>query len=222
MGISVDCLPVLDVPVKGADNIIGDRALSDDADVVARLGTVAADALQSVGVLAVAKHIPGHGRANVDSHKSLPTVDASRQELEKTDFLPFILNSNLPFAMTAHITYPAFDVDNCATFSKKIIQNVIRGTIGFKGLLISDDINMKALQGSYKERAEKCRSAGIDLVLHCNGKKEEMEQVMAGLNEWDQEERLGSLLKNTLAEDVGDKKELLWHYEQLEYKINKL
>lgn len=222
LGISVNSVPVLDVPVKGADSIIGERALSNDADVVARLGAVAADALQSVGILAVAKHIPGHGRANVDSHKALPVVNASSQELEQTDFLPFKLNKDLPFAMTAHIIYSAIDAGNCATLSEKIIHDVIRGAIGFEGILISDDINMKALQGSYQTRAEKCQAAGIDLVLHCNGKMAEMEQVMAGLSEWDQEKRLVGLLENTRAEDVGDKKELLWHYEELEHKINNL
>lgn len=222
LGITVDCLPVLDVPIADADSIIGDRAFCKDPDVVAKLGAVAANALHAVGILPVMKHIPGHGRADVDSHKALPKVNASLKVLQQSDFLPFQLNSNLPLAMTAHVTYQDIDPENCATLSEKVIGDVIRGIIGFKGILISDDITMNALAGDYRARAEKCRVAGVDLVLHCSGQMKEMEQVMAGVSTWQQTEELENLLKVAAMQEAGDKQELLWHYEELEYKINTL
>lgn len=181
-GIDADCLPVLDVPVVGADNIIGDRAFGSDPEVVAHLGRIACGALRSKIVYPVIKHVPGHGRALADSHKTLPVVDTSLEDLEGSDFVPFKALCHESFAMTAHVTYSAIDPDNPATLSKTVIRDVIRGSIGFQGLLISDDITMKALKGGLDQIAAKCLAAGIDLVLHCSGDLNEMETVMKGLS----------------------------------------
>jgi len=180
-GITVDCLPVLDVPVKGADAVIGDRAFSDDPAIVAKLGAAAATGLALAGVLPVIKHIPGHGRARVDSHKALPVVDAPLAELRRTDFVPFARLKDAPFAMTAHVAYSALDPENPATFSRRVVAEVVRGDIGFTGLLLSDDVGMEALTGAIRERAERAIAAGVDIVLHCSGVRKEMEDVVAGL-----------------------------------------
>jgi len=177
LGINVDCLPVLDVPQEGAHDIIGDRAYAKDAAAVAQLGRVACDALMSTGVLPVIKHIPGHGRALADSHFNLPVVDAPRDALEQIDFAPFRALRDMPLAMTAHVVYTAIDPDNCATVSPTVINEVIRGDIGFDGLLMSDDLSMKALKGSFSERTERALVAGCDLVLHCNGDMDEMTAI---------------------------------------------
>ncbi|MEQ8284000.1 MAG: beta-N-acetylhexosaminidase [Parvibaculum sp.] len=177
LGITVDCLPVLDVPVAGADDVIGDRAYAQTPDDVAVLGRVAAEGLLAGGVLPVMKHIPGHGRAGVDSHKSLPVVSASRRELEETDFPPFHALCDLPLAMTAHVVYTAIDPDAPATTSKKVIGQIVRGQIGFDGLLMSDDLSMEALAGDLGARARSSLAAGCDVVLHCNGRMAEMEAV---------------------------------------------
>jgi beta-N-acetylhexosaminidase len=180
LGITVDCLPVLDVPVKGANNIIGDRAFSTRPEVVAELGRVACEALLEAGVLPVIKHMPGHGRAVADSHVELPRVMVDRATLEASDFVPFRTLADMPLAMTAHVLYGALDADHAATVSPAIIGEVIRGHIGFDGLLMSDDIsaNMKALAGSYRARAERALAAGCDVLLHCNGERAEMEEVV--------------------------------------------
>jgi beta-N-acetylhexosaminidase len=179
LGITVDCLPVLDVPAPGAHDIIGDRAYSPRPEVVAELGRVACDALLEAGVLPVIKHLPGHGRATADSHVQLPRVDAPRAALEATDFAPFRALSGMPLGMTAHVVYDAIDPERAATVSPIVIDEVIRGHIGFDGLLMSDDIsaNMKALDGAYRSRAERALSAGCDMLLHCNGERGEMEEV---------------------------------------------
>ncbi len=177
LGINVNCLPVLDLPAAGADPIIGDRAFSEDPQVVAELGATAVEALLEFGCLPVIKHIPGHGRATADSHKSLPIVEATLEELERTDFLPFKACRDAPLAMTAHVTYAAIDPDNPASTSEVIISEIIRGALGFRGLLISDDISMGALEGDFAERANRVLGAGVDLVLHCNGEMAEMEEV---------------------------------------------
>ncbi|TVR10448.1 MAG: beta-N-acetylhexosaminidase [Salinarimonadaceae bacterium] len=174
LGVDVDCLPVLDVPVTGAHDVIGDRAYGDDPTIVARLGRAAAQGLLDEGVLPVAKHIPGHGRAGVDSHLALPVVDASREELERRDFAPFRELADLPLAMTAHVVYTAIDPEHCATHSRRVIADVIRGHIGFDGLLMSDDVGMQALAGDFAERTRTLFSAGCDLALHCSGVMEEM------------------------------------------------
>ena len=177
LGITVDCLPVLDVPVPGAHDVIGDRAYADTPGPIAALGLAAAEGLLAGGVLPVIKHIPGHGRAGVDSHKSLPVVDTSADELARIDFAPFHALRHMPLAMTAHVVYTALDADRPATTSASVIAKVIRGQIGFDGVLMSDDLSMEALKGTLGERARQSLEAGCDLVLHCNGKMGEMEEV---------------------------------------------
>jgi beta-N-acetylhexosaminidase len=176
-GINVDCVPVLDVPQPGAHDIIGDRAYGMGPEQVALLGRAAAQGLMDGGVLPVIKHIPGHGRAFSDSHLELPVVDAPRDELERVDFAPFAALSDIPMAMTAHVVYSALDPDNCCTLSPTVIGDVIRGQIGFDGLIMSDDLSMKALKGEFRQRGERAIAAGCDVLLHCNGSMAEMQEV---------------------------------------------
>jgi beta-N-acetylhexosaminidase len=178
-GINVDCVPVLDVPQPGSHEIIGDRAYGMTPEQVALLGRAAAQGLMDGGVLPVIKHIPGHGRAFADSHLELPVVDASRAELESVDFPPFAALADIPMAMTAHVVYSALDPDNCCTLSATVIGEVVRGQIGFDGLIMSDDLSMKALKGSFRERGERALAAGCDVLLHCNGNMAEMTEVAA-------------------------------------------
>lgn len=173
-GITADCLPVLDVPIEGASDVIGSRAYGKDPETVTALGRAAAEGLMSGGVLPVMKHVPGHGRAFSDSHLELPVVDSSLAELRAHDFAPFKALSHLPAAMTAHVVYTAIDPHHPATTSAKVIRDIVRGEIGFDGLLISDDTSMKALSGDFSEKAAAILAAGCDLVLHCNGVMEEM------------------------------------------------
>ncbi len=180
MGINVDCVPVLDVPAPDGHEIIGDRAYGETPDDVARLGRAAAEGLIAGGVLPVIKHIPGHGRARADSHLDLPVVEAGLGELEARDFPPFRALSDMPLAMTAHVVYAAIDKKAPATTSRRAIRRIIRGSIGFDGLLMSDDLSMKALRGDFAERARASLSAGCDVVLHCNGDMAEMKAVIAG------------------------------------------
>lgn len=180
LGIDADCAPVLDVPVAGAHDIIGDRAFADDPAVVGALGRLVAETFLDHGVHPVIKHVPGHGRAMADSHEALPVVDAPRAALEATDFEPFRLVRDAPFGMTAHIVYTAFDADRPATTSPVVVRDVIRGAIGFDGLLMSDDLSMKALKGPFETRAADSLAAGCDLVLHCNGDMAEMRATAAG------------------------------------------
>jgi len=177
LGITVDCLPLADVPVPGADSVIGNRAYGTTPDKVAAIARAVTDGLAQGGVLPVLKHIPGHGRATADSHFQLPTVDTPVAELAKTDFAAFAPLADLPMAMTAHVVFSALDPAQPATTSATIIEQVIRGTIGFRGLLMSDDVSMNALQGSIAERTRASLAAGCDVVLHCNGKLDEMRQV---------------------------------------------
>ena len=177
LGFSADCLPVLDVPVPGAHDVIGSRAYGQDPEAVASLGRAAAEGLLAGGILPVMKHIPGHGRAGADSHKALPRVDASLEELRARDFVPFQALSGLPMAMTAHVVYTAIDPDNPSTTSARVISQIIRGEIGFDGLLMSDDVSMNALSGDFGARAQAILAAGCDLVLHCNGVMDEMRAV---------------------------------------------
>lgn len=177
LGITADCLPVLDVPARGAHDVIGDRAYGHDAATVAEMGQAAAEGLLEGGVLPVIKHIPGHGRALVDSHKALPVVDAGAEALARVDFVPFGALSHMPMAMTAHVVYTALDPDNPATTSARVIDEVIRGRIGFDGLLMTDDLSMHALSGDFATRARASLSAGCDVVLHCNGVMDEMRAV---------------------------------------------
>ncbi len=180
LGISVDCLPVADVPIAGADPVIGDRAYATTPEKVAVLARSVADGLLAGGVLPVLKHIPGHGRANSDSHKALPVVHADRATLQDTDFAPFRALANLPMAMTAHVVFTAYDPHLPATTSRTMIEDVIRGFIGFDGLLMSDDVSMEALAGTIAERTAAAFAAGCDVVLHCNGNLAEMRAVAAG------------------------------------------
>ncbi|OHV89090.1 beta-N-acetylhexosaminidase [Mesorhizobium sp. ORS 3428] len=176
-GITADCLPVLDVPVEGASDVIGARAYGMEPNAVIELGRASAEGLMSGGVLPVMKHIPGHGRAFADTHFALPTVDAPLAELRRHDFAPFKALNHLPMAMTAHVVYSAVDPDNPATTSAKVVNEVIRGEIGFDGLLMSDDTSMKALSGDFPTKAAAILAAGCDLVLHCNGVFEEMSGI---------------------------------------------
>ncbi|WP_166143952.1 beta-N-acetylhexosaminidase [Methylosinus sp. RM1] len=180
VGIDVDCLPVLDTPVDGSHNIIGDRAYSRVPTEIARLGRAAAEGLLDGGVLPVIKHIPGHGRARADSHLELPVVEASRAELEAQDFIPFRADADLPLGMTAHVVYRAIDPELPGTLSKAVIEEIIRGLIGFDGLLMTDDLSMKALSGGFRARAEGAIAAGCDVVLHCNGDLAEARAVAEG------------------------------------------
>jgi beta-N-acetylhexosaminidase len=179
LGIDVDCLPVADVPIPGADRVIGDRAYGASSDQVAALAGAIALGLTEGGVLPVLKHMPGHGRAGADSHQSLPVVAADRATLQATDFAAFRALASLPIAMTAHVVFSAFDPVAPATTSAIIVRDVIRDSIGFQGLLMSDDVSMGALSGSLGERTRSAIAAGCDMVLHCNGEMAEMREVAA-------------------------------------------
>jgi beta-N-acetylhexosaminidase len=183
LGITVDCLPLADVPVAGADAVIGDRAYGNEPAKVAAIARAVTEGLEQGSVLPVLKHIPGHGRATADSHFRLPTVGTSREELERTDFAAFQPLADLPMAMTAHVVFSALDPAKPATTSATIIDQVIRGRIGFQGLLMSDDVSMNALEGSIADRTRASIAAGCDVVLHCNGKLDEMRQVAAEVPE---------------------------------------
>jgi beta-N-acetylhexosaminidase len=180
VGINVDCAPVLDVPVAGAHDVIGDRAYDTAPGRVAEIGRAVAEGLMQGGVLPVMKHIPGHGRAACDSHKGLPVVEASLEALSAQDFVPFRALADLPMAMSAHVVLTALDPVHPATQSARVIRDVIRGAIGFDGLLMTDDLSMHALQGTFRARTEACFSAGIDVGLHCNGDADEMRGVAEG------------------------------------------
>jgi beta-N-acetylhexosaminidase len=177
LGVSVDCLPLADVPIAGADAVIGDRAYGTDPAKVAAIARAVTEGLEEGGILPVLKHIPGHGRATADTHFRLPVVDTDKKELERTDFAAFRPLSDLPMAMTAHVVFSAFDGAQPATTSATMIAQVIRGVIGFQGLLMSDDGSMNALAGSIAERTRAIVAAGCDMVLHCNGKLDEMRDV---------------------------------------------
>jgi beta-N-acetylhexosaminidase len=177
IGVSVDCLPLADVPVPAADDVIGYRAYGTDANTVAAIARAVTEGLEEGGILPILKHIPGHGRATADSHESLPVVNTPRSELEAVDFAAFRPLADLPMAMTAHVVFSAIDPVHPATTSAKMIDEVIRGFIGFQGLLMSDDVSMNALAGSIAERTRAIFAAGCDVVLYCNGKLEEMQDV---------------------------------------------
>lgn len=201
LGITGDCLPLLDLPQDGADPIIGDRAFSSKPDVVTELGRIVVDRMKKCGVLPVIKHIPGHGRALVDSHEALPMVGDDHQTLEAWDFKPFkALAASSPLAMTAHIIYSQIDADRPATQSPIVVEKVIRRHMGFDGLLMTDDLSMKALSGSFAERTKASLQAGCDLILHCNGDMAEMVEISSAVYSETEglQERLAALFK-----DVG-------------------
>ena len=177
LGINANCVPCADRPVDGAHDIIGTRAYDDNVEVIAHLARVVAEAHVDAGVLPIVKHVPGHGRAQVDSHLELPIVEAPEDELKRTDFEPFRLLNDLPAAMTAHVVYTAIDPQHPATMSQRVIAGTVRGDIGFRGLLMSDDLSMKALEGELGERAAGAIAAGCDIALHCNGDLAEMREV---------------------------------------------
>ena len=177
LGIDVDCLPLADVLAPGGDPVIGDRAYGTEPGKVAAIAGAIAQGLLAGGVLPVLKHLPGHGRASVDSHAKLPMVDTDRATLESTDFAAFRPLASLPLGMTAHVVFSAIDPDAPATTSVTMVREVIRGFIGFRGLLMSDDVSMKALSGTIAERSRAAFAAGCDVVLHCNGDLNEMSAV---------------------------------------------
>jgi beta-N-acetylhexosaminidase len=179
VGINTDCAPVLDVPVPGSHAVIGDRAYGTSPDQVAALGRAMAEGLMTGGVLPVIKHIPGHGRATKDSHHDLPVVTAARKDLDDTDFAPFRALAGLPAAMTAHVVFASIDADRPASTSQRVTAEIIRGAIGFDGLLMSDDLGMKALHGDVSERALAVLNAGSDVALLCSGDLAETERVAA-------------------------------------------
>ena len=181
LGINVDCLPVADLRHPDGHGIIGDRAYASDPAAVAELAGAAAAGLLEGGVLPVIKHMPGHGRANADSHEALPVVETPLEELDRTDFESFRRLAALPIAMTAHVVYAAVDCERPATVSPVVIAEVIRNRIGFAGLLLTDDLSMKALQGTLGNRTAAALAAGCDIALHCNGRLDEMREVVAAV-----------------------------------------
>jgi beta-N-acetylhexosaminidase len=181
LGINTNCAPVLDVPVPGSHDIIGNRAYGKTPDDIIRLGRVVAEGYLSGGVLPVIKHIPGHGRATADSHLELPVVATSRADLEATDFVPFRALRDIPAAMTAHVVFTSIDPAAPASTSAIVHRDILRGSIGYDGLLMSDDLGMKALTGRFEDRAAAVIGAGSDVALHCNGNLEEMIAVAAGV-----------------------------------------
>lgn len=176
-GFDADCAPCIDLRHPGAHDIIGDRAYGETPSIVSALGRAAMDGLMAGGVAPVIKHIPGHGRAHADSHLELPVVTTDEKTLEATDFAPFRALSDAPMAMTAHVVYSAIDPERCATLSHRVIETVIRGHMGFDGLLMSDDLSMKALGGAFEQRTEAALAATCDVVLHCNGDMAEMQAI---------------------------------------------
>ncbi len=217
IGINVDCLPVLDVPVPGAHDVIGNRAYGHDADTVSAMGAAAADGLKAGGLLPVIKHMPGHGRGGADSHHALPVVDATVAELQEQDFEPFRrLNGEL-MAMSAHVVYSAIDATAPATTSSKVINDIIRSHIGFDGLLMSDDVSMNALAGSIGERTAAINQAGCDMVLHCNGVMAEMQAVAnnAILLEGEAKRRAANVVSGFRIPDASDEGALAAEFSSL-------
>lgn len=224
VGINVDCLPVVDVPVEGADTIIGDRAFGRDPVLVAELGGIVVETLRASGIMPVMKHMPGHGRAAVDSHLALPRVKAGLDALRASDFAPFGALADCPFAMTAHIIYEAIDAEVPATLSDTVIRDIIRGELGYQGLLMSDDLSMQALSGPIEDRAARALDAGCDLVLHCNGDMAEMAPVAASMTEADpaMAKRLDALLADANAAPHVDRPVLEAIYDATMAQVNEL
>jgi beta-N-acetylhexosaminidase len=203
-GINVNCLPLLDVLQEGASDIIGDRALGSEPMQVAALGRAVLDGMASAGVVGVIKHLPGHGRALVDSHKELPVVTATSEQLD-TDIEPFERLSWAPMGMTAHVVYTTWDPDRPASMSPTVIGEIIRGRIGFDGWLMSDDIGMEALAGDFGSRAAGVVAAGCDVALHCSGKMDEMIAVASTVPAMSAEgdARLARAMATTIVDDGG-------------------
>jgi beta-N-acetylhexosaminidase len=182
VGINVNCSPVLDVQEGDGHDIVGDRSFGDEPMQVAALGRAVLEGLEAGGVCGIVKHMPGHGRARADSHVELPVIDSSEEELER-DLAPFRALNSAAMGMVAHILYSAWDAEWAASVSPAVIERIIRGRIGFDGLLISDDIAMEALSGRAAERAQAAIDAGCDLVMHCSGRLEDSEQIAGALGE---------------------------------------
>ena len=182
MGVNVNCLPIMDLPIEGAHDVIGNRAYGRNEDVVVPIGRAVANGLLAGGVLPIIKHIPGHGRAGVDSHLELPRVTTSYEELAATDFKPFAALKDIVMAMTAHVIYEAIDDQAPATTSAKVIKDVLRGDIGYQGLIMTDDLSMKALGGTYASRVQDSLRAGCDMILHCNGDMAQMTEIAGELS----------------------------------------
>lgn len=183
-GINVTCAPVLDTRFAYSHDVVGDRAFSEDTEIISILGEVVIKRFEENGILPIIKHIPGHGRAKIDSHLDLPRIDASLNDLQDIDFKPFkhvLAHTDVSMAMTAHLLYENLDPDHCGTMSSKIIRQVIREDLGFNGILMTDDLSMKALKGSFSEKTIACLDAGCDLILHCSGNMEEMVEVSKSL-----------------------------------------
>lgn len=224
VGVTVNCLPVLDVPTPEAHDIIGARAFSSDPNVVSVLGAATMKGLGKGGIVPVIKHIPGHGRAKVDSHRELPTVEASLSELQKTDFIPFARLHDAPIAMTAHVAYSTLDPGVPATLSKSVIKEVIRGLIDFQGLLLSDDLGMCALKGNFRERTVRSLNAGVDVVLHCSGVLDEMEDVAAGAGSFpsDKARNWETCLKTARQHAAVDLSQALAVWKNVEEEIQRI
>ena len=206
-GFNTNCVPVLDLPVPGADIAIGDRAFGSGITMITELGRAVADGLLAGGVLPAMKHLPGHGRAMQDSHKSLPLVEASRETLAASDFTPFRALADLPIGLTAHILFTGIDRTGPATTSRLVVDGIIRGEIGFDGLLLSDDLGMNALAGTPAERTRAVLAAGCDVALHCSGTMAEMLAVAgsAGMLEGRSEDRFeAALARRAEAEGAFD------------------
>jgi len=221
VGINVDCLPVLDVMNDWADPIVGDRAFSNAPSLVTAMGRIVVDALMEGGVLPVIKHLPGHGRATADSHLELPVVDATVEEMDESDFLPFRAMADAPFGMTAHIKYTDIDPKQCATLSRVVIGRIIRMKMGFTGLLMSDDLAMKALTGKFEDRTRGAFAAGCDLVLHCNGNMDEMQSIASACHvaSGKLEKRLATLISEADRAPRADREDLRRRYDALMEKF---
>ncbi|MCI4664112.1 MAG: beta-N-acetylhexosaminidase [Neomegalonema sp.] len=217
LGIDVDCAPLLDLRLPGAHDVIGDRALGATAATVAARAAAIAEGLHAGGVLSVVKHIPGHGRADLDSHAATPRIDASWAELSQTDFAAFAALADLPLGMTAHVIYEAVDPGQIATTSAKVIQDVVREEIGFDGLLMTDDLSMGAMAGGFSERAADALAAGCDIVLHCNGDLAEMQEAMrgVGLLQGDARRRADAAMRARLSPEPFDVAEALARLDAL-------
>jgi beta-N-acetylhexosaminidase len=208
LGINVNCAPVIDLSEKRGHSVIGDRALSSNPETVGLLGKAVIDGLEKGGVSGIIKHIPGHGRAEVDSHKRLPKIDSCLEDLSSREFNPFIQLRFAAAAMTGHLLFPKLDLKHPVTFSGKIINEIIRNLIKFEGLLLSDDLSMNALSGSIDNRYIKALEAGCDIGLHCNGNITEMELIAKacpGIKDA-AKSRIKVFLKKVA--DVSDKREI--------------
>ena len=180
LGINMNCAPVLDVKYDFTNNVIGDRSFSSNPRIVSELGKSFCNGLKKIGIIPIVKHIPGHGPSSRDSHKTTPNVDLDLISLNKKDFLPFKKLNKEPAAMIAHIIYNKID-NEIACCSREIIKKIIRKKIGFKGLLISDDINMKALKGTIKNKVKAILKSGCEIILHCNANIKEMMQIYSSI-----------------------------------------